>query len=555
MFYLLLQTFLLMLAAFLLGAVLACIVRRLLFAAVGHKPAAVRNAEINSSAPVDVLTDPGHAPVDAAPRPASVEAARFERALAGDAHQQRPAAASAGPDTKMSPTPAAPAPYSGARGDYIPAAAAAAAAAGASRPHATPVPPPSPPPARTPAPAMVATPAEPPRIVMPVAGGTYGQAAVAAPTDVVQQPAVPAADDLQRIRGIDAGLARRLADLGLRKFEEIARWKAEDVRRFSADLGLKGDIARDNWIEQATILAKGGETYFSSRQRQGQLAVVAQKAAVANGRTAGGDAQPASAQRLTELPARTPGTYTSLPAGLPTQGPGSAVPTGASAVGNPALPDPRSAAPGRDQLQRIKGITPEVERFLNGQGITRFSQIAGWTAGEVQIVDQLLGRAGRIAAENWIEQAAILATGTVLAAGRPAELPPTRPARLADAIRENASKAGAENALAPRAALAGLRSVRSEALRGPQADADLPRTVDDLKRIRGIGVLIEKKLQSLGITSFEQVANWTGADIDRVSNILDFKGRIERENWVEQARILASGGQTEFSRRSEKSGG
>ncbi|MGI9402987.1 MAG: hypothetical protein ACR2OF_00570, partial [Hyphomicrobium sp.] len=97
-----------------------------------------------------------------------------------------------------------------------------------------------------------------------------------------------------------------------------------------------------------------------------------------------------------------------------------------------------------------------------------------------------------------------------------------------------------------------LRSVRSEALRGQEAlrpsDA-----VDDLKRIRGIGVLIEKKLNSLGVTSYEQVANWTGGDVDRVSQILDFKGRIERENWIEQARILATGGQTEFSRRSDRS--
>ena len=41
-------------------------------------------------------------------------------------------------------------------------------------------------------------------------------------------------------------------------------------------------------------------------------------------------------------------------------------------------------------------------------------------------------------------------------------------------------------------------------------------------------------------------------DIDRVSRSLDFKGRIERENWVEQARILSAGGQTEFSRRVDR---
>lgn len=75
---------------------------------------------------------------------------------------------------------------------------------------------------------------------------------------------------------------------------------------------------------------------------------------------------------------------------------------------------------------------------------------------------------------------------------------------------------------------------------------------DDLKRIRGIGVLIEKRLVAMGVTSYEEIANWTAADIDRVSQSLEFKGRIERENWVEQARILASGGATEFSRRFDR---
>ena len=65
-------------------------------------------------------------------------------------------------------------------------------------------------------------------------------------------------------------------------------------------------------------------------------------------------------------------------------------------------------------------------------------------------------------------------------------------------------------------------------------------------------MLIEKKLNSMGITSYEAIANWTAGDIDRVSQSLDFKGRIERENWVEQARILASGGATEFSRRVDR---
>jgi predicted flap endonuclease-1-like 5' DNA nuclease len=56
----------------------------------------------------------------------------------------------------------------------------------------------------------------------------------------------------------------------------------------------------------------------------------------------------------------------------------------------------------------------------------------------------------------------------------------------------------------------------------------------------------------MGVTTYEQIAKWTQADIDRVSGALDFKGRIERENWIEQARILAGGGQTDFSRRMDR---
>ncbi len=106
-----------------------------------------------------------------------------------------------------------------------------------------------------------------------------------------------------------------------------------------------------------------------------------------------------------------------------------------------------------------------------------------------------------------------------------------------------------------------LRSVRSEALVGDESGSlgdnvvTLPSTsradYDDLKRIRGIGVLIEKKLNSLGVRTYAQVANWTASDVSRMSELLDFKGRIERESWIEQARILDSGGYTDFSRRAK----
>ena len=261
----------------------------------------------------------------------------------------------------------------------------------------------------------------------------------------------------------------------------------------------------------------------------------------------------------------------------------------------PAAPAPVRAAPSapaaapasqpgaigtnRDNLQRIGGINAEVEKLLNVQGVTRYSQIAHWAKPETERFDRLLGYQGRISRENWIEQAQILGKGGDTAysrefdrrlaesAAKPADGAP-RPTRLADAIRGNETKPAE---VRPRSGdISGLRSVRSEAFRPAEpalrsgqgtveapAGGGSPRALrstvpEDLKRIRGIGVLIEKKLNSMGVTSYDQVANWSASDIERVSQVLDFKGRIERENWVEQARILAAGGQTEFSRRADR---
>jgi predicted flap endonuclease-1-like 5' DNA nuclease len=75
---------------------------------------------------------------------------------------------------------------------------------------------------------------------------------------------------------------------------------------------------------------------------------------------------------------------------------------------------------------------------------------------------------------------------------------------------------------------------------------------DDLKRIKGIGVVLEKKLHGLGVINYGQIAGWSQGEIDKMSDVLDFKGRIERENWIEQARILATGGITDFARRVDR---
>ncbi len=64
---------------------------------------------------------------------------------------------------------------------------------------------------------------------------------------------------------------------------------------------------------------------------------------------------------------------------------------------------------------------------------------------------------------------------------------------------------------------------------------------DDLKKLSGVGPAIEKKLHGLGVTTFAEIAAWTAEDIARVDEGLNFKGRIEREGWVEQAKKLVAG--------------
>uniref|UniRef100_UPI00197B0CED hypothetical protein n=1 Tax=Pseudopontixanthobacter vadosimaris TaxID=2726450 RepID=UPI00197B0CED len=69
-----------------------------------------------------------------------------------------------------------------------------------------------------------------------------------------------------------------------------------------------------------------------------------------------------------------------------------------------------------------------------------------------------------------------------------------------------------------------------------------PDAADDLTRIKGLGPKLNAALAVLGITRFDQIANWDDAEIDRVDAQLGrFAGRIRRDDWVEQARLLSAG--------------
>ena len=62
-------------------------------------------------------------------------------------------------------------------------------------------------------------------------------------------------------------------------------------------------------------------------------------------------------------------------------------------------------------------------------------------------------------------------------------------------------------------------------------------SADDLTDINGIGPVIAGKLNAMGITTFQQIADLTAEDVERIDGELNFKGRIDREEWIAQAKV------------------
>lgn len=79
---------------------------------------------------------------------------------------------------------------------------------------------------------------------------------------------------------------------------------------------------------------------------------------------------------------------------------------------------------------------------------------------------------------------------------------------------------------------------KPEALDKPDGDV-----ADDLKRISGVGPVLEDKLNSLGIFHFRQIAGWGPAEVAWIDDYLSFKGRVLREKWIPQAKRLAEEGE------------
>ena len=132
--------------------------------------------------------------------------------------------------------------------------------------------------------------------------------------------------------------------------------------------------------------------------------------------------------------------------------------------------------------------------------------------------------------------------------------------KAAAEVKANEAKAEAEAASAGQASDSlgedydgdGVREGVNEGTRPGGLDGPRGGAADDLKLIKGVGPKLEALLNRLGFWHFDQVASWSADEVAWVdANLEGFKGRVSRDEWVQQARVLASGGETEFSKRVE----
>ncbi|MGJ8583288.1 MAG: 50S ribosomal protein L21 [Marinosulfonomonas sp.] len=122
--------------------------------------------------------------------------------------------------------------------------------------------------------------------------------------------------------------------------------------------------------------------------------------------------------------------------------------------------------------------------------------------------------------------------------------------RITDILEKGADKSGVKAAIGAGSvsvsAVAAAKPAKKAAPKKAEAKAAAPKAAkaaagaDDLKKLSGVGPALEKKLLEAGVTTFAQVAGWTEADVAAMDEKLSFKGRIEREGWIEQAAAFAA---------------
>jgi len=184
------------------------------------------------------------------------------------------------------------------------------------------------------------------------------------------------------------------------------------------------------------------------------------------------------------------------------------------------------------------------------------------------------GAAAAAVATAAVATSAAPAAAKPAAPAKPAPTPKAAPAKPAAAAKPKAAaaKPAAKKAPAKKAAAAkpaakkadagdkdydgdGVIEGKDEGTKPATLTAARGGKADDLKMIKGIGPKMEKLCNKLGFYHFDQVASWSGDEVAWVdANLEGFRGRVSRDEWVSQAKILAAGGTTDFAKKVGKGG-
>ncbi|RUS59220.1 NADH-quinone oxidoreductase subunit E [Pseudorhodobacter sp. E13] len=183
---------------------------------------------------------------------------------------------------------------------------------------------------------------------------------------------------------------------------------------------------------------------------------------------------------------------------------------------------------------------------------------------EVPILTPWLGKSGAKPAKpgasaktaaKAVEQAEDKAPATPKAATKAQEKPVVTSKEMAEkSVGKPAAKAPAKAAEAAKTAETGKAAVKA-AETASAGEGSKPKGIkaarkgvaDDLKKIEGIGPALEKLCHSLGVFHYDQIAAWGPAEIAWMdSNLKGFKGRVTRDKWVAQAKLIGEVGMEEF---------
>ncbi len=309
------------------------------------------------------------------------------------------------------------------------------------------------------------------------------------------------ADDLKKINGIGPSIEKDLNSMGIYNFKQLTNFQQSDIDNVNTALDFPGRIERDDWIPQAKKLLQGGGSSAGSSagnsnkgSRQGSGS-----GSASSGSSAGSSSSAAagSAPKVTKETLR----FTNREAKA-------------------------------DDLKLINGIGPAIEKDLNSMGVYNFKQLANFQQSDIDNVNTALDFPGRIERDEWIPQAKKLMQG----------------GGAGTAAGASSSASSASGAVSGSGSSSGS-AVTKETLRFTNRESQ----ADNLQLISGVGPVIEQDLNMMGIYNFSQIANFQQSDIDNVNTAMDFPGRIERDEWIPQARRLmqsnagSSGGGTSGS--------